>query len=165
MTELVLWLLETGPAALRASNPAGHVTASAWIVDRTGQFALLTHHAKLGAWFQPGGHVEDSDASVADAAAREAREECGIEAVHHDASRIFDVDVHLIPARGGMPAHHHHDVRYLLAADREAPLVPTSESRQLSWIPLARVVDFNPSESIARMVRKSLQRASSSVIE
>ena len=32
--------------------------------------------------------------------------------------RVFDVDVHVFPARGAEPAHLHHDVRYLL--DRRA---------------------------------------------
>src|SRR5690606_38233131 len=37
---------------------AGHFTASAWLVDRSGRRALLTHHRKLGAWLQPGGHAD-----------------------------------------------------------------------------------------------------------
>jgi len=35
----------------------GHVTGSAWIVDRSGTAALLAHHRKLRAWLQLGGHA------------------------------------------------------------------------------------------------------------
>ena len=40
---------------------------------------LLTLHPRVGQWLQLGGHCEPDDATIADAAAREGREESGIE--------------------------------------------------------------------------------------
>src|SRR5262249_23121946 len=55
----------------------GHLTGSAWIVDKDRSYALLTHHAKLNIWVQLGGHVEN-DSDMLTAAWREAREESGL---------------------------------------------------------------------------------------
>ncbi len=146
------------------NNPAGHVTASPWVLSPDGGFALLTHHAKLDAWFQLGGHLDD-DASVSDAALREAREESGLLSLCPAGGAIFDIDVHIIPARGTMPNHPHHDIRYLFQADPSEQLVPTTETRALRWVALDEVVALNASESIQRMVRKSRQLMSSNVTE
>ena len=66
------------PALYDRKNFVGHLTAGALIVSRQTGCVLLLKHKQLGKWLQPGGHVEASDASVLDAAFREAREETGI---------------------------------------------------------------------------------------
>lgn len=139
--------------SLDANFEPGHITASAWIVDEG--YVLLTHHRKLDRWFQLGGHLEPGE-MVLPGALREAREESGLAEVRAIHEEIFDIDVHLIPARGTMPAHYHYDVRFLLGASRATPLVATSESRSLAWVRLEEAVRYNSSESIMRMVRKSL---------
>jgi len=40
------------------SQLAGHVTGSAWLVNRAGTHVLLTHHRKLNRWLQLGGHAD-----------------------------------------------------------------------------------------------------------
>ena len=55
----------------------GHLTASALLVDRTHERALLTFHRKLGKWLQLGGHC-DGDANLLGVAWRETVEESGI---------------------------------------------------------------------------------------
>ncbi len=132
----------------------GHLTASAWIVDAARQRTLLTHHRKLDRWLQLGGHV-DGDPDLAASALREAREESGLTKLSFVSGEIFDVDRHLIPARGGEPEHWHYDVRFLLEADPAEPPVVTSESKDLRWVELARVAGLNPDASLRRMVRKT----------
>ncbi len=145
--------------SLDATFEPGHVTASAWVVDRAS--VLLTHHRKLDRWFQLGGHLEPGETVLA-GALREAREESGLAGVQASSGEIFDVDVHLIPARGVTQAHYHYDVRFLFAAPMEAPLVATAESRSLAWVPLVDAHRYNATESILRMVRKSLRYGSTS---
>lgn len=132
----------------------GHVTGSAWIVDPARGAALLTHHRKLGRWFQLGGHLEPGE-TVEAGARREAIEESGLASVRLISPAIFDVDVHLIPARGEVAAHDHYDIRFLFEADPAEPLRVSAESRSLAWVPLEAAAGYNDSESILRMVRKT----------
>ncbi|MGE0126543.1 MAG: NUDIX hydrolase [Blastocatellales bacterium] len=138
----------------------GHLTGSAWMVDRDRSHALLTHHARLDIWVQPGGHVED-DPGLLDAAWREAREESGLSGfndVRPVSDQIFDVDVHEIPANPKEPAHFHYDIRFMFEADRDAELAITAESKSLRWIALDRISEITEEESILRMVRKTTRR-------
>jgi 8-oxo-dGTP pyrophosphatase MutT (NUDIX family) len=129
----------------------GHVTGSAWLVDRAGQRTLLTHHRKLERWLQLGGHSDD-DANTLRVALREAQEESGLPVEPVD-DAIFDIDIHLIPARPDEPEHYHYDVRFLLRARDEA-FVVTNESKALRWVAFDDVQQLTQEESVLRMVRK-----------
>ncbi|MFN0084246.1 MAG: NUDIX hydrolase [Blastocatellia bacterium] len=132
----------------------GHLTGSAWILDKERTHALLTHHRKLDLWVQLGGHTE-GDADMLSAACREAREESGLPDVVPAAETIFDVDIHAIPARREEPAHFHYDIRYLFTADRGRPLTVSGESMSLAWAPLAEISNYTREESVLRMTRKT----------
>ena len=144
------------------ATPSGHVTGSAWILNFARTHALLLHHAKLKCWVQPGGHLDDSDASPAAGAMREALEETGLANLHLASEAVFDVDVHLIPARaarpgkcGMEPAHLHYDVRYLMiAADADVRI--SEESLDAKWLLLKDLAQPTTERSIARMAEKSL---------
>ena len=100
---------------LSRDEPSAHFTASAFVVDESGELTCLVEHTKLARLLQPGGHVEPSDISLESAALREAHEETTLEVeLHATAPRPFDLDIHEIPARPGEPAHFHLDVRYLV---------------------------------------------------
>jgi 8-oxo-dGTP pyrophosphatase MutT (NUDIX family) len=100
------------------AQATAHFTASAAVVDASGQRTCLVHHVKLGRRLQPGGHIEPDDASPPQAALREVREETGLDVrLHPWAQRPFDIDIHEIPARPEEPAHLHLDLRYLVVAD------------------------------------------------
>lgn len=139
------------------SLAAGHITGSAWILDHSRRFALLTHHRKLNKWLQLGGHA-DGDPDILRVALREAREESGLEEIRPISREIFDLDIHAIPARGAEPRHFHYDVRFLLEADRAAALAISGESRSLEWVELDRIAELNSEPSIVRMVSKTRLR-------
>jgi 8-oxo-dGTP pyrophosphatase MutT (NUDIX family) len=132
----------------------GHLTASAWILDAGRTRALLTHHRKLDRWLQLGGHV-DGEADLATAALREAREESGLTSLRLVSPEVLDVDRHRIPARAAEPEHWHFDVRFLFEADATEPLIASDESHDVAWVVLAEMSRLNPSESLARMMRKT----------
>lgn len=136
---------------------AGHITGSAWIVDASRSRVLLTHHAKLGRWFQLGGHSENDPHTLA-TAMREAREESGLAGIEPVSEDVFDLDVHLIPARGAELEHFHYDVRFAFVADPSEPLRVSSESRRLLWVPLHDVEALNADDSIRRMVAKTTNK-------
>ncbi len=154
MLQQIIQFVEQYPDCFERSLSVGHITGSAWIIDQERSHVLLTHHRKLDAWFQLGGH-SDGDANTLDVALREGQEESGLNQLKPISEAIFDVDVHLIPARKTEPDHYHYDIRFLLEADRQAPLTISSESNQLAWVTLEQALDLSEDESIQRMVAKS----------
>lgn len=131
---------------------AGHVTGSGWLVDRTGEQVLLTHHRKLGRWLQLGGH-SDGDPDPLRVAAQEAREESGLQ-VRPLSGEVFDLDIHEIPARRQDPAHLHFDVRFTLQVEGSEAFSVSDESLDLAWVPIARLEEYTGEESVLRMARK-----------
>src|SRR6056297_4025817 len=136
----------------RGNFEPGHVTGSAWLVDGSGEHVLLTHHRKLDAWLQLGGH-SDGDPDTAAVAGREAEEESGL-AVELITRDILDIDVHEIPTRKADPAHFHFDVRFALVSHSGRDYVVSDESHDLAWVELERLPQFTTETSILRMARK-----------
>jgi 8-oxo-dGTP pyrophosphatase MutT (NUDIX family) len=145
------------PACLERACIPGHLTGSALVADPVLEHVLLTHHRKLDKWLQLGGHA-DGDPHLEQVAAREAREESGLERVtfcecvpllgtRPQQPVPFDLDVHVIPARGKEPEHLHWDVRFLLCADRLDAIHMSEESHALRWFTLeeARAITDEPS--------------------
>lgn len=133
------------------SLEVGHMTASAWLVNASNSKALLMHHAKLGQWFQLGGHC-DGNSDLLAVALKEACEESGIMQIHAISEEIFDIDVHLIPKNKKENAHYHYDVRFLLQATSEI-LIPNRESKELRWVESKEALPTsNP--SVIRMFNK-----------
>ena len=157
MTAATQAFVREHPACLERSCVPGHLTGSAWIVSPDRRRTLLTHHRKLGKWLQLGGHA-DGDRDLLEVARREAREESGLRSLRVVEAGVFDLDRHWIPPRKTDPGHYHYDLRFLLEADPDEPLVISAESEDLAWVEIAAVVSLNPEESMARMVRKTLAR-------
>jgi 8-oxo-dGTP pyrophosphatase MutT (NUDIX family) len=135
------------------SLQTGHVTGSAWLVNRQGTHTLLTNHKKLNKWLQLGGHA-DGDADILAVSKREVAEESGIGNVVQVGAGIFDVDIHLIPERGSEPDHYHYDVRYALQVTGDENYVVSEESHDLDWIEIDRLGEKTQEESMLRMARK-----------
>jgi 8-oxo-dGTP pyrophosphatase MutT (NUDIX family) len=131
----------------------GHFTASAFILSPDGESLLLIHHTKLHRWLQPGGHVEAADETLLAAAAREAAEEVGMTALPLAHEGIFDLDIHLIPARKSEPEHEHFDVRFLFRATAD-DFVAGSDASACKWVPLKQITAELTDESVMRAIRK-----------
>ena len=147
--------VQTTPRCFERDCWAGHVTGSAWLVDTSGKRLLLTHHKKLKMWLQVGGH-SDGDADTPAVALREAQEESGLTVglIH---ARIFDIDIHEIPARKTDPAHFHFDVRYAIGA-ADDQFVVSDESVALAWVEIDQLEQYTVETSILRMRDKWRQQ-------
>jgi 8-oxo-dGTP pyrophosphatase MutT (NUDIX family) len=113
--------LAAHPDGTDRSCRAGHVTASTLVVQPSTARVLLTRHAIVGRWLQLGGHCEPGDVSLASAAAREAREESGLDDLALSDAPLR-LDRHLVRCRwdGGTSELHHLDVQYLAVAAPDA---------------------------------------------
>ena len=58
-------------------NWYGHFTGSAWIIDQSRDWVLMTNHRQLDMWLQLGGHADGNEDLLA-VALKEAREESGL---------------------------------------------------------------------------------------
>lgn len=143
------------PEAFNRERKAGHFTASAWIVNKRRTHTLLTLHRKLQRWLQLGGHA-DGNENLLEVALKEAQEESGLQSIRLVDKSIFDLDRHVIPANEKDERHFHYDVRFLIEAEMDEPLVLSPESKDLAWVGFdltAELVGFN--DSILRMLEKT----------
>ncbi len=134
----------------------GHITASAWVVNRERTHVLLIHHKSAQMWFQPGGHIESEDATLFDAVLREVKEETSHSGVIPN-NALFDIDIHPIAARPerNEAAHEHFDLRILVEVPYETYTIEDDGILGVSWCLLGDVLSRNQTESLARMVRKT----------
>ena len=112
--ERILAFVDHHPDALDRTCADAHLTGSAMVVDPASRKFLLMLHAKLGGWFQPGGHA-DGDGTLPGVAWREATEETGIAGLRVAVPAV-DLDIHEVGPPHG--PHLHLDVRYLVVAPR-----------------------------------------------
>ena len=134
----------------------GHITGSAWIVNKEKTHVILVHHVKLEKWLQPGGHA-DGDENIIRVAAKEATEETGLDNLSFPTSGIFDIDIHPIPARKNFPEHLHYDIRFAFVSPLASTLQVSDESHDVKWTALEEVPErsqHNP--SILRMIQKTI---------
>ncbi|MEU3250966.1 NUDIX hydrolase [Streptomyces sp. NPDC006997] len=131
----------------------GHVTASALVVDPGRGRVLLTLHRKLRLWLQMGGHCEPTDATLADAALREASEESGIAGLTLLPGGPVRLDRHPIPP----PCHCHYDVQYAALAPPGALEAISDESLDLRWFAYDEVADV-ADDSVVRLLEATRAR-------
>lgn len=129
---------EHGSGALDRDLRAGHLTASTVLLDDARERVMLTLHPLAGRWFQLGGHLEPDDPTIEAAAAREAREESGIGAIHAVDGPI-GLERHPTRCRdraGNPAASSHLDLQFVAVAPPGAIPRRSQESIDLAWFPL-----------------------------
>lgn len=141
--------LAAHPDGMWKACEAGHVTASALVIDPERGRVLLTLHRKLGMWLQMGGHCEPGDSTLARAALREATEESGIPGLILLPTPV-QLDRHAIPA----PCHWHLDVQYAAVAPAGAVEAISDESLDLRWFGYREAAEVADG-SVARLVERS----------
>ncbi|MEU4495076.1 NUDIX hydrolase [Streptomyces sp. NPDC023998] len=150
LRQLYLDHLTAHPDGMWKSCETGHVTASALVIDPVRDRVLLTLHKKLGMWLQMGGHCEPGDATLADAALREATEESGIGGLTLLPGGPVRLDRHAIPA----PCHWHLDVQYAALAPAGAVAEISDESLDLRWFAYDEVAGV-ADESVVRLLDRT----------
>jgi 8-oxo-dGTP pyrophosphatase MutT (NUDIX family) len=148
LDSLLQLLTEGGDVGSRKHSP-GHLTGSAFLLNKEKNAALLIHHNFLNRWLQPGGHM-DAGETPFESATRELAEEAGITGCdllswHKSHMLPIDISSHAIPANPnkGEPEHTHHDFQYVFAMPESAKVdivtLQEEEVSQFKWAPLSEL--------------------------
>jgi 8-oxo-dGTP pyrophosphatase MutT (NUDIX family) len=153
--ELTMHLLRHSSAPFSGDQfTPGHVTCTALVLHPREDRVLLMYHHRLHRWLLPGGHVEDFDASLAEAAAREAQEETRVRVDLAVVPFLAGIDVHAIPPRKAKPLHLHHDLIWCFRAASEKVEI-TDEARSVMWADSSDCDRLN----VAASIRNAILRA------
>lgn len=145
--------LDTYADGVWRSRTEGHITASALIVDPSRGRVLLTLHPKVGLWLQTGGHCEEADATLADAALREAVEESGIGDLTLLADPVW-LDRHDVRCGGPDRWSVHYDVEFVAVAAADATAQISEESLDLRWFGYDALPD-DTDDAVRTLVRRA----------
>jgi 8-oxo-dGTP pyrophosphatase MutT (NUDIX family) len=156
LRQTLLAFVGSAPRGCLRENVPGHITASSLVMDEARKHVLLTLHPRVGRWIQLGGHCEESDETIVDAALREAREESGIEDLRID-PELLSAHTHPITCSLGVPTRHL-DLRFLVYAKDDAQIAISSESDDLRWWPIDGLPSNAERDTISRLVRLALER-------
>lgn len=149
-----LEFLNTNSNCFSRTNKKGHITGSALVIDGMGN-VLLNHHKLFDIWLQFGGHSDD-DPNTLNVAKREVFEESGISDIDDLGGKIFDVDVHLIPANKSKDKneHYHYDIRFLFIAKNKDFKI-SDESKCIKWLSYDEAKLLVSEPSMIRMIDKA----------
>lgn len=145
------------PDGVAKAGPAEHLTASCLVITPDGSQVLLTHHRRARQWFQFGGHLEATDASLLAAATREGREESGIPSLT-PAPVLVQLDRHTLSGDFGR-CRAHLDVRYAAVVDRALVPAASEESLDVAWWPVDALPGGTRTElsALAAAARRALR--------
>jgi 8-oxo-dGTP pyrophosphatase MutT (NUDIX family) len=149
----MLHFINTTSQCFQRSHLSGHITASGWLLNKSGDKVLLLHHKKLNEWYQLGGHA-DGDSDLLAVAIKETQEESGIKNIIAIDRAIFDIDIHIIPEYKNISEHIHYDVRFLLQVNSDEKPIQNKESLQLNWFSKDFTLFPNKKPSMKRMFDK-----------
>lgn len=156
--EQFLKFIDNFDDVLTRKNIFGHITSSAFVVNKERTKMLVVYHIINDGWIYPGGHV-DGEEDLLSVALREVEEETGLKPKVLDNS-IFSIQsgpvIGHIKRKKYVSAHIHYDVIYLMEADDKITLkYKKDESKGAKWIPFENAMDKSVC-AYARPIHKKL---------
>lgn len=142
--EVLLGLLAGPEDIYTRENRTGHLTASAWVINESGDKALLIYHNIYHSWSWLGGHA-DGDRDLLAVALREVCEESGAVHVRPVSEEIFSLEILTVDGHEKkgvyVPSHLHLNVTYLLeAAESDVLRIKADENSGVAWFGLDEAV-------------------------
>ena len=125
-------------------NNLAHMTASAWVVNKTHDKVLMAYHNIYDSWSWLGGHA-DGETDLLSTTMREVEEESGIHNIHPVSDDIYSLEVLTVDGhikRGEyVSSHLHLNVTYLIEADEAESLsIKPDENSGVKWFALDEAI-------------------------
>jgi 8-oxo-dGTP pyrophosphatase MutT (NUDIX family) len=132
-----------------------HITASAVIVHPDTGRVLLRWHQRQRAWLQAGGHGDPGESDPLAVALREAEEESGLTDLKAwPDGRLWHAVIVNVTASATEPAHHHADLRFVLATDTPEAARPEKPDAPLRWLTLAQAEELTAADNLRETLRR-----------
>lgn len=160
--EVILKFIKANDNVLVRDNKIAHMTASAWITNKSRTKILMIHHNIYNSWAWVGGHA-DGDSNMLNVAKKEVGEETGITNLKLLKNEIFGLNIVTVEShikRGKrVNAHLHFDIEYLFEADdNEILSIKEDENSGVEWINIDEVIEKTNEEKMrpiyARLIEK-----------
>lgn len=123
--EVILAQLRERQDIFCRSSAAAHMTASAWVANKSRDKVLMVYHNIYDSWSWMGGHA-DGEKDLLAVARREVCEESGLSEITPLTVDIFSLEVLTVDGheKNGqyVPSHLHLNVTFLFEADENAPI-------------------------------------------
>jgi 8-oxo-dGTP pyrophosphatase MutT (NUDIX family) len=145
-------------------NLMGHLTSSAWVVNRERTKILFAYHNIYQTWAWLGGHA-DGDLDLLHVAQKEAMEEAGLAAVTPVLFLPIDISVVGVSShikRGKVvPSHLHFNALYLLEADETAEIQhKPDENTGVAWFTNQELLDHVTEEAMKPLYSRIMAKVS-----
>lgn len=143
-------------------NKVGHVTASAWVVNKERTKVLMAYHKIYDSFAWLGGHA-DGDRDLLHVALKETTEESGIKNIKVLSSDFSDIACLFVKAHKKkgkeVSAHLHFNVTYILeAGEQEALRIAEEENTAVRWLEIGELEKYVTEEHMkpvyARLIEK-----------
>jgi len=161
--KVLIRFIRDNPDYLLRTNPIGHFSSSAWIVNEDFSKVLMCYHRIYDSWSWCGGHA-DGDGNLLEVAVREVKEETGLSDIKVLSDKIFSIEcLHVMGHyKNGryVSSHLHFNLTYLVQADEKEKLViKPDENKDLAWFTLNQVLT-KPSETwmVEHIYKKELEK-------
>lgn len=158
--EFILRLLNASEDVFHRSNDVAHMTASAWVTNKTHDKILMIYHNIYDSWAWLGGHA-DGDEDLLRVALKEVREESGLTNIVPVTNDIFSVEVLTVNGHEKkgeyVHSHLHLNVTYLFEADEEDEIfIKPDENSNIGWFSLEDAIEASSEEWFVKRVYPKL---------
>ena len=165
--EIIISFLENSADAFLRGNKQAHMTASAWIVNKSRDKVLMVYHNLYDSWSWTGGHA-DGEEKLLKVALKEAKEETGAD-VKPVVENIFSLEILTVDGHEKkgeyVPSHLHMNVTYLLEASEEDVLkICPDENSGVSWFSLEDALAKSTEPWFVQRIYKKLNEKMKSVL-
>lgn len=156
----ILRRIRSGEELYYRDNTAAHITVSGWVVSPDRRKVLMAYHNIYNSWSWLGGHA-DGDHNLLRVAAREVREETGLESFRPVSEKLFSLEILTVDGhvKNGhyVSSHLHLNFTYLFEADpSQLVRCKPDENSRVGWFGLEEAIEASDEPWIRERIYRKL---------